>query len=505
MARRLVELPILTEADVPVLGLLSNTLRTELLHETRLPHLVSHPLFNLASQVDSPWFRASIELAVTFGHLFSHDDLFSAGKECPDAYLLLRGGLMYDQNPETSRVAAVVETPVAVGTWFCEAALWANWDYVGNMRATATSQYLKVNADTLLDGVKRSQSTIELLRRYGKNFHMRLTSAGPPSSPWPDDLQVAFTHSSDLIGADVSLSLLKLIEKKLVSQEVRDKLESEVRSERCSLLENKDGSFHRVVAVVALRLERDNGDIFVQLGKVKTMKDARYTVGWSDEAQNGKRVKAGCELPGTKRNLGELPQAALATFLEGELAPLNGYVILENSHQEVFEKESPTYGMPTTYLRTTHTARLDDTAGQPTLTLATTTAAVMAPTWINADGQKETPTVYAITLGEEVTYYCWVSEAQFSILSSSGAYASALHSWVSALKVVDLGASPNLSSAGGRQSEVGTTPLSTIQSESDSSIDLQAAASGTPRIPRLESDNDWLSLAADDAGPELIV
>merc|ERR1712232_1169372 len=118
------------------------------------------------------------------------------------------------------------------------------------------------------------------------------------------------------------------------------------------------------------------------------------------------------ELPGCKRNLGEMPQQALRKLIAGDLAPLEHRVRLESSMQENFEKDSPTYGMPTTYLRTVHTAFLEEASPRDSaLMVAVASPSVSAPSLMTAEGQRETPTVYAIESGkDEVTYYCWLAE-----------------------------------------------------------------------------------------------
>merc|ERR1712217_443292 len=86
-----------------------------------------------------------------------------------------------------------------------------------------------------------------------------------------------------------------------------EKLEQELKSEKCALQDN-NGELERIVAVEALKLSRPaDGKILVQIGK----------------AEHGKSVKPQCVLPGTKRSRGEMPHTALQRVLDVDVAPLS--------------------------------------------------------------------------------------------------------------------------------------------------------------------------------------
>merc|ERR1712151_779974 len=81
-----------------------------------------------------------------------------------------------------------------------------------------------------------------------------------------------------------------------------DRLESEVREGKFTLVIFGDGEVERLVVVVAVRLKRGD-EILARLGV------------WSD-----KQAKPGCTLPGGKRLEGELPNVACERVVDGELS-----------------------------------------------------------------------------------------------------------------------------------------------------------------------------------------
>jgi len=63
-------------------------------------------------------------------------------------------------------------------------------------------------------------------------------------------------------------------------------------------------------------------------------------------------------LPGTKRAMAELPQAALTRLLQGDMVPFADSIIFTDVSHEVSSKVSPKYGMQTKYSRTVYEAEI---------------------------------------------------------------------------------------------------------------------------------------------------
>merc|ERR1712056_163837 len=66
----------LCEQDVPVLAMLSSTLRSELLFETRIPFLFCHPLLRIWSAVDPSSLRTLCDEAIRFLSFAPQDCIF---------------------------------------------------------------------------------------------------------------------------------------------------------------------------------------------------------------------------------------------------------------------------------------------------------------------------------------------------------------------------------------------------------------------------------------------
>merc|ERR1712176_515848 len=145
---------------------------------------------------------------------------------------------------------------------------------------------------------------------YGHKFHASIVAAVPPHASWPSDLKVPFTDIADLLQSqDVGIGLLRQAQMKgldIPSAKIH-KLEAEIKDGKCIVQLGHDNSLERVVAVVALHIENNDGLIFVQVGKF--------------DAAGG--VSVTCVLPGKKRGKGEFPHETIKRVIENDLAPLS--------------------------------------------------------------------------------------------------------------------------------------------------------------------------------------
>jgi len=243
-------------------------------------------------------------------------------------------------------------------------------------------------------------------RNYGQNFCIRLTGLKPPT-PLPSDVYVSFADSPDLMGADVSLGLLKRVQRQHLEAEKLQELEQEVVTGRCVLRENADGIVERVVFLVAFRIE-DGDHTLYQLGAIQ---------------EDGHLKKSNLELPGTKRGRDEPADQARSRALS-KLGIL-----------EVTEDKSNKFNVPTQYRRTENRATLKskrqiiDEAMQTEAhvaeprtgfraTVTSTKSFLSSPSRSVIKKldlprlQMEIPKVYVIPKsgGGEVAFYGWLSE-----------------------------------------------------------------------------------------------
>jgi len=342
--KRIFEDAPLQFSQVPAFDILASSLRLELLLELRLPPVLSSSmLFRIW------WSMAPSEVAnvcaeaIDFKVLMPQDELFEAGKPGQEAYLLLTGGVLtYVQEPASALVPEREETAVSTKTWFCEAAVWSDWNHVGTMYGARkiTSELLVLRAPALLKEVTKEDSPgRSVILHYGRQFYLRLITAMPPFTSWPSDLHVPDTDVGNLVGIGVGLGLLNTaMAQNTVSltDDAHEALLNELAEEKCALRAAADGSLERTVAVVAVRLVNLDDEVLVQLAR----------------CENGKDVKVNCALPGIKRGASELPEQAFSNLLQRRLPDLSGSITVDSTKYEVKQKNSEAYGgMPTIYQR----------------------------------------------------------------------------------------------------------------------------------------------------------
>mmetsp|Transcript_16270 Transcript_16270/g.37547 ORF Transcript_16270/g.37547 Transcript_16270/m.37547 type:complete len:1099 (-) Transcript_16270:264-3560(-) len=376
------------EEDVVALRLLSSGLRGELLYESRKQYLFLHPLFEMWHQIDMGTFRQLCTDAMQLMYLSSEDELFAPEQEAVCAYVLNSGRMSYLQTPESSKAEDLLSIEVLVKVWFCEAALWSNWVHVGRVEARSACHVIAVEAKAVLAAVEKKAAVAFAVKQYGRNFHVRIISSVPPDASYPNDLHVPNTDIGDLAPQYVGIGLFKsaLNRGKLqISQMGQDLLEEELRKEKSTLQQNASGDLQRIVAVVALRLVRDGRFVLVQVAKWK---------------QFSEDLSVGAELPGSKRVLGELPHKALQRVIDGDLAPLAKGIVLEGSEQDSFTRDSPKFGMRTTYLRTVHDAMFAENILVEEL-----------PTVAEIELEGATHTVFGIGGPKEIRLYTWLPQS----------------------------------------------------------------------------------------------
>lgn len=341
----------LTEDDVPAISLLPHDLHVWLYRETRLQYLISYPLFSQWKSFNMELTQLLCQKVATFIFLTSGDVVFVATEVAKSAYHIVRGSLKYVNGgkfrPEER--SARVTTEVEPGAWVAEAALWAHWSHVGRLMVTdEDSSLLVVDAQKLPDIANKDVKIAGMTTQWAQQFHLRLISAEPPLADWPDDLTVPDTASSDLMSKEVGLGLLRRHRKKgllHITEEAFVELEEEVESGKSAIQSDAYGNLERIVAVMAVRLERNDGYIFAEIGS------------WEDGCGKPGSVR----LPATKRSAGELQHVAMRRVLDNTLMHFDGRLEFDRIERSTFFKESKV-GLLTKYLRTTRVVKIKDSS-----------------------------------------------------------------------------------------------------------------------------------------------
>eukprot|EP00930_Biecheleria_cincta_P083365 TRINITY_DN7294_c0_g1_i1.p1 TRINITY_DN7294_c0_g1~~TRINITY_DN7294_c0_g1_i1.p1 ORF type:complete len:1209 (-),score=177.78 TRINITY_DN7294_c0_g1_i1:267-3788(-) len=338
---------LLTEQDVSALELLSASLLKELRYAMHGPLLIRHPLMRLLWNVD---VNAVAEICDRAMHLLlipAGDALFHAQDEASKMYIL-EAGLM------TYTLRETMNFEVSSGSYLSEAALWCIWNHRGDAVAVADCKVLFLDAEAMLEALGKYDHPRQLALAYGRRFHSHLQAAYPPSAPYPDDLQVAFTDYSDIVMAmssreqqliaDISLNY-QLQQRRggpRLTDEVLAELRQEVMDGKSFIIQDEDGQAERAVNLIVIELQQA-GKIMAQIGKF----------------QDGELIME-FQRPGGKQRRNELPGQALARIIFKErLAAVRDYIDLVNVDRETVLKDSARYGLRTKYVKTIHYATLD--------------------------------------------------------------------------------------------------------------------------------------------------
>mmetsp|Transcript_33426 Transcript_33426/g.76388 ORF Transcript_33426/g.76388 Transcript_33426/m.76388 type:complete len:1004 (-) Transcript_33426:108-3119(-) len=342
----------LHEKDVQALTLLSTTLRSTLRYEICLPALHAHPFLRLWTSLDSMSAHQLSKAMTDFEVMLPHERLFEAGQECGHVYFVHAGKGEYLQQPQTSGTSIERRTQVPQKKWLAEAAQWSRWIHVGIFEALTPCEIFSMQAGKWLSAIPSTSLALrEVVADYAIQFHRRLVNAMPPTSTWPDDLQVPYTDygqivsamdrtSQEIIGLD---ALKEAAASHAMSDKRLDKLESQVLKGQCVLYLDAHSHLKRVTSGVSLEIKDNEGRSLFQIAK---MKDNQATCSMM--------------VPGHMSVRDELPVEAIDRLVLSKLGPLAGHVRLFPPSQEVQTRMSQDLEIFTDYMQLKFPAVLEE-------------------------------------------------------------------------------------------------------------------------------------------------
>jgi hypothetical protein len=430
------ELPQTFE-NVPGMGLLPEKLRADLLYQICEVHLLKCPFMRLCACVDAHVFETLIMNVCEVVPVLTGDSVFLQGSEATAAVIVMHGAVQYIQEPGSSRVLADVSTDLLAGAMLSEAALWCYWDHVGSA-VSASCEIMFLHAESFGEVLfgepsKRVSMMSELLIEYAKIFHTRLVSALPPVSQWPNDIEVPFASYEEIViaMADSSRTFIGMVSIRLMQASTGDlrnslqrvsfgtglgmfgkvdiaALEKEVSDRKCVLLISGAGEVQRVVAVLALRLVRDDGRVLVQLGKVRKG-----------------QVQLSCKLPGKLLKDGALPGDELQRVLDSELVQFSDGIEVYSVETAAEWKHSAQHNVKTQYIRTVYFADFQDSHERDLVTIDTAHWAEHSPEAASCFADDE---VFALADGDNnnsaVIIYAWLTAERLDFYGTSAGEAS---------------------------------------------------------------------------------
>jgi hypothetical protein len=256
------------------LALLTLEVHSQDLRQARMKYVLSHPLFSRWGVVWIDSVDKLCEQGTSFLFFSRGDTVFSPHDFASHAYLVTAGDLAYNIKEQRSarRSAIGLQTKrVSRDQWICEAALWTLWSHIGKLVARSPSCTLFTISPHGIEAiVQKHQAIHSMTATCGVSYRLRILAAGPPQSGWPDDLRVPDTDSSDLRGVEIGLGLIRRALRAghlALTHEYQTELEKEVSDGSCAISMDPGGALRRVVAVVAVKVERDDGCILAEIGK----------------------------------------------------------------------------------------------------------------------------------------------------------------------------------------------------------------------------------------------
>jgi len=205
----------------------------------------------------------------------------------------------------------------------------------------------------VMKSLEATGDLMNFFHQYSVAFHQRVVSARPPAAVWPDDLSVPFADYGEIVLSVPPREQKFVGAKALETLEARSfvwtgmtthaiqKLQKEVASGRCVIIENVDGTVGRVVPITGVRLVREDGQVLVVIAK-KNKHDVE--------------MDASGQLPAVKQVTGELPGQALQRMLRELLRPFAKEIRIERMGREDVHEVSARFRINTTYIRVIYTA-----------------------------------------------------------------------------------------------------------------------------------------------------
>mmetsp|Transcript_23172 Transcript_23172/g.51170 ORF Transcript_23172/g.51170 Transcript_23172/m.51170 type:complete len:1068 (+) Transcript_23172:69-3272(+) len=363
---------ILTEKDVSALEVLSHHLMRELRFGLFSPHVQSHMLFQAWTTVNLECLKHLCMNGVEFLILLPDDELFSSGMPATTAYHVMKGKVIYQQDPKTldrsdrsctapsdtsprplaparKALAHSLQVEREPGSWISEAAWWLHWWHVGAATSEAPTTLLTVTPEAVLGAMSRSACVRLVTLEYGRTFFERLQKSAASEEEAPTDVYVHdFSELVFYMRTELHMILgmaaleheqanrsMMWLGGKLDPDSSLEKLQKEIKEGQSVVLLDKDGKLQRQALLTLLELDR-GGEVLAEIAQF----EPDSSEPWHPKAQ----------LPGLKMKFGEGTKDTLKRILQTRLESLQGS--LGNGHEirkTKMKSSSTKYGIGTTY------------------------------------------------------------------------------------------------------------------------------------------------------------
>jgi len=375
----------LSEQDVAALSLLSPTMRADLSYNIYGPSLQGSTFIRACNELDTSFVKDICFSALRHEPHEPGKRIFEPHKEAAGAHFIYWGKMEYHPQLRSSRSRAgtmsrfksqatnfksmgslsseeevglmdtnnsQTQSKLSHGTWVSEVALFAHWQHRGWLEATTPCEVLIIEAGAFMKVVAGNPDLHQLHLHYSTSLVSALKRE--PHGTF-NDLQLNVAHESVVSAMPVesrvlmSSAAIRVLERRnqwagrMFQQNGMQELRDEIAAGDCDLLLDTSERVLRVVTIVAVRLEREDGAILTQIGKcIKG------------------QTMASCTLPGTKIRIGEHPQDAVARLLKQKLQAISSGVTLGSRSVDCEERVSKKLGLHSRYSRTLFQAELSE-------------------------------------------------------------------------------------------------------------------------------------------------
>jgi len=312
------------------------------------PHINTSPLFRLWFSLQTEFVHRLCNAGIDLKVHRPQDHLFSNGFPANHMYYLVSGGLSYRMMSEFGEACDWL--PVKQ-RWLCEAALWCEWIHVGTALATTGLQVLRVEAAEVVDAINEfSGGFRHVMLEYGNAFHRLLVAPRPHDPPndltSPDYSELIMTMNATARKkiAEAALAYVQVhahrawhpVRTSLYSKRSLDGLRQEINQHTSMVMLNSKGELDRVTSIVALKIQQNDGQILVQLGKAD---------------KRGNEIEPCCLLPALKQKPGELVRDVAQRVIATKLHLLPGSIETITETHDCQWRQSPQFRVTTKYMR----------------------------------------------------------------------------------------------------------------------------------------------------------
>lgn len=318
-------------------------------------------------------------------------------------------------------------------------ALWAHWQHVGWLEASKPCELLTLDAELFLQIVLRHPEPLASLASVYSSTKLKAIEE-ETRKEMVNDLHLPIQHDS-IVSAmplaarrTMSDAALLVLDRQShwnarLPKNAFEDLQKEIQTGECDVYVDDKERVQRIVTIVALRLEKQDGSVVAQIGK----------------CHRGE-ASARCTYPGTKIKVGEFPRDAIERLVNGKLCPYKDGLVWGTTEVDEEFWVSKKFALNSKYIRTVFHAKLQHGFDPVENTLSNKPTLVRAQS-VSSETSSISEVVHsdrrAFTLGNMETVdstfiFAWLMPADQHLLENSEHSDRILKKWISEVELRDV-------------------------------------------------------------------